>query len=270
MLLSHLLYAKVEKVFVMKETSKGVLVEKANGEVWNIEISTFIPYSAVGNQAIVKYSIDLDSIGSEILFKGKDDFCKIWGAEKISDTPLSTATYVPRNTVTTKYTDVDLIKIGLLKLEYLKEVDLQNKDSLLSATKKYVENRKLKLSNNAINDILVSLCKDFMTMAQKDSNLLEFSNAFYSAVVATMEANKPQIIQQARGNVIESRIDGDFNGWEGETIVKLQDGSIWQQSSYTYSYSYAYCPNVILFSDGGLIKMKVEGNNSIVTVTRLR
>ena len=33
-------------------------------------------------------------------------------------------------------------------------------------------------------------------------------------------------------NVIESRIDGEFTGWSGDTIFKLRNGQIWQQSSY--------------------------------------
>ena len=40
--------------------------------------------------------------------------------------------------------------------------------------------------------------------------------------------------------VVESQIDGDFNGWEGETIVKLMNGQIWQQAEYHYEYHYAY------------------------------
>jgi hypothetical protein len=32
--------------------------------------------------------------------------------------------------------------------------------------------------------------------------------------------------------VVESQIDGDFNGWEGETVVKLVNGQIWQQTEY--------------------------------------
>ena len=35
-------------------------------------------------------------------------------------------------------------------------------------------------------------------------------------------------------NVIHSYIDDDFEGWEGETIFKLDNGQIWQQSSYAY------------------------------------
>ncbi|HHT9138744.1 MAG TPA: hypothetical protein ACFYEK_16055 [Candidatus Wunengus sp. YC60] len=43
-------------------------------------------------------------------------------------------------------------------------------------------------------------------------------------------------------DVIESHIEGDFEGWEGETIFKLDNGQIWQQSSYDYTYHYAYHP----------------------------
>jgi hypothetical protein len=28
-------------------------------------------------------------------------------------------------------------------------------------------------------------------------------------------------------SVIETKIDGDFEGWEGETVVKLMNGQVW-------------------------------------------
>lgn len=34
------------------------------------------------------------------------------------------------------------------------------------------------------------------------------------------------------GDVIDSRIEGTFQGWRGDTIFKLTNGQIWQQSSY--------------------------------------
>jgi hypothetical protein len=44
-----------------------------------------------------------------------------------------------------------------------------------------------------------------------------------------------QILQAAQGggscsSVIESQIDGTFQGWSGETVFKLTNGQIWQQS----------------------------------------
>lgn len=69
---------------------------------------------------------------------------------------------------------------------------------------------------------------------------------------------------------IESRIDGTFEGWSGETIFKLINGQIWQQSSYAYTYHYAYRPEVLIYSSGGGYKMKVEGVNGSIAVRKLR
>src|SRR5690606_4924947 len=38
--------------------------------------------------------------------------------------------------------------------------------------------------------------------------------------------------------IIESRIDGEFEGWEGETVFKLLNGQIWQQIDGRYKYRY--------------------------------
>ena len=69
--------------------------------------------------------------------------------------------------------------------------------------------------------------------------------------------------------IIESQIDGDFNGWEGETIYKLMNGQVWQQASYTYSYSYSFMPKVLIYQDSGRYFMQV-GDKKAVQVKRLR
>jgi hypothetical protein len=38
----------------------------------------------------------------------------------------------------------------------------------------------------------------------------------------------------AFAGVYEGQIDGDFNGWDGDTVYKLMDGHIIQQSTYHY------------------------------------
>ena len=55
--------------------------------------------------------------------------------------------------------------------------------------------------------------------------------------------------------MIHSQVDGDWEGWDGETIVKLMDGSVWQQTEYHYEYSYSYMPAArvqdgLMFVDG--------------------
>ena len=70
--------------------------------------------------------------------------------------------------------------------------------------------------------------------------------------------------------VIENSINGNFDGWTGDTIFKLQNGQIWQQSSYDYKYHYAYSPNVTMYQSGSGYKMKVDGVDSTISVTRIK
>jgi hypothetical protein len=70
--------------------------------------------------------------------------------------------------------------------------------------------------------------------------------------------------------VVESRIDGEFQGWDGETIFRLQNGQIWQQSTYAYKYSYKYSPKVVIYRSGAGYRMQVEGVDGTIGVRRLR
>jgi hypothetical protein len=70
--------------------------------------------------------------------------------------------------------------------------------------------------------------------------------------------------------IIESRIDGEFSGWEGETIFKLMNGQIWQQIDGRYKYKYKYSPKVIIFRSGAGFEMQVEGVDGRIRVSRLK
>jgi len=78
-----------------------------------------------------------------------------------------------------------------------------------------------------------------------------------------------QPLQTPRAEVIESRIDGEFEGWEGETIVKLINGQIWQQSEYYYHYHYSYSPKVLVYRSGSGYKMQVDGISKSIGVLPL-
>ncbi|MFC3797939.1 stalk domain-containing protein [Cohnella sp. GCM10012308] len=71
-------------------------------------------------------------------------------------------------------------------------------------------------------------------------------------------------------STVNSKIDGDFDGFENGKIFKLQNGQIWQQTDYTYKYSYKYAPKVTIYKDGTKFKMIVDGVDKTVTVERLK
>lgn len=75
---------------------------------------------------------------------------------------------------------------------------------------------------------------------------------------------------RSTASTIESQIDGEFEGWEGETVVKLTNGQIWQQMEYHYHYHYAYMPKVLIYRSGSGYKMKVDGIDRAVGVTQIK
>jgi hypothetical protein len=85
---------------------------------------------------------------------------------------------------------------------------------------------------------------------------------------AAQSSNRPGSAVGAAA--LETQVDGDFKGWEGETVIKLMNGQVWQQTEYHYEYHYAYMPKVLIFSSGGAYKMKVDGTSRAIGVQRLR
>lgn len=72
------------------------------------------------------------------------------------------------------------------------------------------------------------------------------------------------------GGVIESQINGEFTGWDGDTVFVLANGQVWQQASYAYTYHYAFRPRVVIYPSGGGYRLQVEGVSATIAVRRLR
>lgn len=113
----------------------------------------------------------------------------------------------------------------------------------------------------------------FMSAGElKDAGLDKLSPKELDALNRWLGRFAVQLLQAAHGGsdgcqtAIESQIDGTFRGWSGDTIFKLTNGQIWQQSSYAYTYHYAYRPEVTIFVSGGGCNMKVEGVSDSISV----
>lgn len=64
---------------------------------------------------------------------------------------------------------------------------------------------------------------------------------------------------------MKKAIDGARQGWKGDTVVELSDGSKWEQAEYYYEYRYAHRPEVTLTGD----LMLIDGMKRAVRVRRL-
>jgi hypothetical protein len=100
-------------------------------------------------------------------------------------------------------------------------------------------------------------------IANLDSWLSSFGKQIATAVGESTKTN-------GTPDVIESEIDGEFHGWDGETVFKLANGQIWQQTEYDYDYEYDYRPEVMIVKASGGYKMKVEGVEDTIYVKRIK
>lgn len=90
---------------------------------------------------------------------------------------------------------------------------------------------------------------------------------------AAVEARAEQQAAAAKEgpSVIESSVDGEFNGFDGDTVIRLLDGSLWEQTEFYWEWHWAYLPKATVFrSQGGGWKMQIEGIRQAVRVRRLK
>lgn len=114
--------------------------------------------------------------------------------------------------------------------------------------------------------------KDKITNLENENSELEskLSNVQHFDNVGTIGQGFTESATNYTGQVLETTIDGDFEGWDGETIFKMMNGTIWQQSSYDYTYHYAYMPDVIIYRKGGSFYMKVEDVDDEIQVRQIK
>ena len=66
------------------------------------------------------------------------------------------------------------------------------------------------------------------------------------------------------GNIYNSQIEDEFEGYEYGNLYRLTNGEVWEQTSSTYKYKYKFRPRVTII-DGTLL---VEGMSQSVSVRR--
>ncbi len=66
---------------------------------------------------------------------------------------------------------------------------------------------------------------------------------------------------------MRKQIDGDCEGFNGESVFVMTDGSIYRQTEYYYWYSYSYMPHVTIVNDREIV---IPNAPKVIRVERLK
>jgi hypothetical protein len=102
-------------------------------------------------------------------------------------------------------------------------------------------------------DVIVCPTKDLLIVSGKKLNIQSISDSSESS----------------GDTIIESYIDGDWNGWDGDTIIKLANGDIWQQVGANLSLSLGLGNEVFIYKKNNIWFMQVEGEDEAVAVMKI-
>jgi hypothetical protein len=86
-------------------------------------------------------------------------------------------------------------------------------------------------------------------------------------LVARVLANRKQA---GCSSPIDSRIEGEFEGWSGHTVFPLENGQVWRQLGTQSAPAYRVSPKVQIYKAGPSCAMKVDGVTGVLLVERLR
>jgi hypothetical protein len=100
--------------------------------------------------------------------------------------------------------------------------------------------------------------------------LLRYTRLVASSVQKLPAPETGTPIRSSCSPAIETTIAGEFEGWSGETIFKLDNGQIWEQAEYDYMYSYQYRPDVTIYLTRSGCRMKIEGEEETILVRRIK
>jgi hypothetical protein len=126
-------------------------------------------------------------------------------------------------------------------------------------------------------DTLFELCNGQLWIQSSFAYLYHYAYRPDVTIVSTSEGYRmfvegvsDSILVSQVTDFIRTCIDGEFEGWEGDTVFALCNGQVWQQASYAYTYHYAYRPDVLIYWAGYGYLMQVEGVRDTVEVIRLQ
>lgn len=90
------------------------------------------------------------------------------------------------------------------------------------------------------------------------------------AQLARAAALNPEPAPSSNPGLIETRMEGDFTGWDGRTVFQFTNGQVWQQISFGTVYQFVRAPKVTLVAISSGWRMQVDGVPQSIQVRRIR
>lgn len=257
----------VTLVKVLDNDDQGI-IERRNGERWLIEkgVGALSFWRFEGKQIIIHSPGLFCGVGSKVILPDVDQQAGIWNAEKIGGGGVAAAQLK-------QPTDSQITAAALRFLGYF-EPKSENKDKsdLILSMKAFQKAAGIAQSGQMSSKSQLALAKAVSAKKPATQQTLQLSGMLLDSAKRMMNSARPAAngAAPATADKIESQIDGDFEGWEGETVVKLTNGQIWQQTEFHFHYHYAFMPKVIILKTATGHKMVVDGVHKAIGVTQLK
>ena len=96
------------------------------------------------------------------------------------------------------------------------------------------------------------------------------AHSLHVAELARTAALNPDPAPSSNPGMMETRMAGDFTGWDGGTVFEFANGQVWRQTSFGTLHQYLRSPKVTLVATGSGWRLQVEGVPQSIYVRRLR
>jgi hypothetical protein len=261
-------FAGAESVLLVKvlRDDDKLIIQRRNGEKWMITkgAGALSAYRYEGKLVIINSPGVFCGAGSTLVLINDGQEARIWDAESLGSGGGVVASPVesPPMTAGEKVTAA-MVLIGAH----------DPGSNVMTSFNRYQWSKNVTVEPRLTPKLYSSLISDLRTKVKQTPRVQELIDLLIVEANAGTKDAKFTSSRQAVAvtpGLIESTIDGEFKGWEGETIIKLMNGQVWQQTEYHYHYHYAYMPKIIIVATPGGYKAKVDGVSKAVGVTRLR
>ncbi len=149
------------------------------------------------------------------------------------------------------------------------EISKRNRENKDEISKMKFKNTEWENKYTKLEEEKETISEEYEELKSKYTNYINKVNNYVERR-KSFNYSSPLISNLTSGSYIETRIDGNFDGWEGETIFKMQNGTIWQQASYAYKYHFAYSPKVLIYAKSNGTYLKVDGVNDEIRVKKIK